>query len=1099
MASSADSLVERLRAAKFSSELFLKTVAPNYLGVYLVDQSTDQMSSVIAPDYFRAIVRRNRGAYRASIRDYCAELVDDEDHESFEAVLDYDDVRRRTASGEAIDFTYHRRDGLLVRLTVSPFAADGQTDLFWWIFTDEENEHTLVEDLLDASWILFPERNGREARLTWNEGFQRLLDGITDLQRATLREAMPLVHPDDRPYVEQQLKGVLESDTESVFDARYRLRLKSGGWRCLRSIGRALRNRQGRIVKICGFSLDVTEPFQLFETQRKLLEGLQREYSSVWLVDGETRRPRLWRGKPATGLFHEPVATTEEKTYSESFQDYAARCVVEADRVDFLRDTDWDVVQEKLKTEAIYRVVHRRMLPEGAVYYQACFARVDPTGESKDLVVGFQNVNEVVLADQKKTEALSKALKDEEAARRDLAASLARITEDKRILDALSRDFTAVYYVDLNAGAYEVVSLAAKTNARAIVGRKFATFDDFVGAYCDQFIRPEEAAVVREAFSCRRLKAQLQNASRTTFHYRSLPNSAGQQYFEVQAIRMATDDKRFLVLLGMRYIDDIMKKEKAVQEKLQKALRETQLHNEIISAVGKSFQYLARIDLTADFFEELATSGDQYRLSGRCGRFSELVSERLVPRVAEPYQAALREFADAKTLPERLKTEEEVVLEYQLKDGNWHKTRFIVKKRDAAGVVTHVLLTIRRISNEKRNEESLLYMAETARREAEVKSQFLANMSHDIRTPLNGILGTIDLAAQHPEDLALQEKSRETVRDKVQELTLIVNNVLDLSKLESGSFDEQPIVFDLAEVLRRENGRVEAPARKKGITYRIDSDLGAVKHTKFLGNPVYLARILHNVADNAVKFSRPGGVIRVWCVERSFDGEMATIEFGCEDHGIGMSEEFAKHAFELFSQEAQTSRTTYGGTGLGLAIVKKLTERFGGSVDLKTKQNEGTTIVVRLPMRVAAEETRQAPLHWEDVKVEGRRALVVEDNELNMEIACCLLEASGLEVVRAADGVEAVEKFKASDVGYFDAVFMDIMMPRMNGLEATRAIRALDRPDAAKVPIIAMSANAFAEDVAKSRIAGMNDHLAKPINETMVVDSLKKCLAAAGR
>ncbi len=1100
VASSADLLVERLRTDKLSSEIFLKTVAPNYLGVYLVDQRTDQLSSVIAPDYFRAIVRRNNGAYLASMRDYCAEFVAQEDQAALATVLDFEEIHRRVAAGESVDFTYRRRDGLHVRLEVLPFAADRKTTLFWWIFTDEENEHTLVDDLLDACWTLFPEQNGREAHLTWNEGFQRLLEGITDLKQATLRQSMALVHPDDLACVGQLLKNVLESDADPVFDASYRLRLKAGGWRCLRSVGRALRDKQGRIVKVCGFSLDITEQFQLLETQRKLLEGLQREYSSVWLVDGDTQRPSLQRGKfSAKSFLHEPVATTETKTYTESFQDYAARCVVEADRTDFLRDTDWSVVQEKVKTEAVYRVVHRRAMLEGPVYYQVCFALVNSDGKSNDIVVGFQNVNEVVLADQKKSEALAQALQDEEAARRDLAATLAKISEDKRILDALSTDFTAVYYVDLNTGAYKVVRLARNTNVQVFDGCHFATFDDYVDAYCDRFVRPGESLAVREAFRCRNLKAQLLNAPRATFHYRSRTNPRGQQYFEVQAVRVASDDDRFLVLMGMRHIDDIMKKEKAVQSKLQKALRESRLHNEIISAVGKCFQYLARVDLEADFFEELAASDDQYQLSGRNGRFSDFVSERLVPRVAEPYQAALREFSDVKTLPERLKTEEDVVLECQLKDGNWHKTRFIAKKRNAKGVVTHVLFTIRRISNEKRNEESLLYMAETARREAEVKSQFLANMSHDIRTPLNGILGILDMASQHPEDAALQERSRATVRDKVMELTSIVNNVLDLSKFESGSFEEQPIVFDLTDVLRSENSKVEASAGKKGVTYRLDFDMGTLKHTKFLGNPVYLARILHNVAENAVKFSLSGGEIRVWCVERAFDGKTALIEFGCEDHGIGMSEEFAKHAFELFSQEAQTSRTTYSGTGLGLAIVKKLIDRCGGTVDLKTKKNEGTTIVMRLPMRVAAEEAAKAPLHWEDVKVAGRRALVVEDNELNMEIACCLLEASGLEVVQAADGVEAVEKFEASDVGYFDAVFMDIMMPRMNGVEATRAIRALDRPDAAKVPIIAMSANAFSEDVAKSRIAGMNDHLAKPINETMVVDSLKKCLAAAGR
>ncbi len=1243
-----DDLVHRLRTAKLSSEIFLQSLAPNYLGVYLVDLGTDQMSSVITPEYFRTIVRRHHGAYQASIQDYCTEIVAREDQAAFVAEIDYDVVRQKTKAGEAVNFTYRRRDGLLVRLVIEPFAAGGATDLFWWIFTDEENEHTVAEELLEACWRLIPGRNERETYLTWNAGFQRLMDGITDQTSATLREAIVLVHPDDRPFVEQQLRNVLESGTESCFDMWYRLRRKEGGYRCIRSIGKALRGRDGRVEKICGFSLDVSEPYRMLLTQKKLLEGLLREYSTVWLVDGKTLKPRLWQRKLQRSVFHESVAETEEKSYQEGFQDYAERCVADVDRAEFLRQTDWSIVKEKLRSGGVYRVVHRRQFPQGVVYYQASFVAVDPSDETSDFAVGFQNVDEVVTADQKKSEALAKALDAEEAAKRDLAASLAKVTEDKRILDALSSDFMVVYHVDLTTGAFDVLGLKEQTNTKALLeSKRMTNFDDYVSDYCDRYMRPEEAGdlrealrcsrlrealeksprvtfhhrilpnrrgqqhfevqiirtgadegrqqaiigmrcvddimakeqaaketlqaaltkvtegkrildalssdfivvyyielntgafevvslskntnvngllenghyehfddyarvycdrfvapedvpAVREAFRCGRLKAELEKSPRVIFHYRSRPNPSGKQYFEVQVIRVPTDDGRFLVLMGARYIDDIMDKEKAVQAKLQQALEESQLHNEIISAIGKSYQYIARVDIAANFYEEIAATGDQYHLSGRSGRFDELVTQRLIQRIAEPYREAMLQFTDLSKLPERLKDEEAVVLECELKDGNWHKYRFIVKKRDESGVVTHVLLTIRRISNEKRNEESLLYMAECARREAEVKSQFLSNMSHDIRTPLNGILGSVDLAEQHPDDLAVQAKARESVREKVLELTAIVNNVLDLSKLESGDFEEQSIVFDLAEVLRRENAKIEAQALQKGVKYRVDFDFSTLTHTQFEGNPVYLARILQNVGENAVKFSKPGGEVRVWSTERSFDGEIATIEFCCEDHGIGMSEAFAKKAFDLFTQEAQTSRTKYSGTGMGLAIVKKLIDRCGGTVELKTKKGEGTTVVMTLPLRVAT-AAKAAPLHWEDVTVEGRRVLVVEDNELNMEIACCLLEASGIEVERAVDGLEAVEKFKASEQGHFDAVFMDIMMPRMDGLEATRAIRALDRRDAAKVPIIAMSANAFAEDVAKSRIAGMNDHLAKPINETMVVNALKKCLAAAGR
>ena len=269
------------------------------------------------------------------------------------------------------------------------------------------------------------------------------------------------------------------------------------------------------------------------------------------------------------------------------------------------------------------------------------------------------------------------------------------------------------------------------------------------------------------------------------------------------------------------------------------------------------------------------------------------------------------------------------------------------------------------------------------------------------------------------------------------------------------------LTFDLIAVLRDLNQTYHKKAAEKDIRYQVARDKDTIRHPFVIGNPVHLSRILSNITDNAIKFSPPGSAITVWSGEEQLDEEHALVTFVCRDQGIGMSEEFAAHAFDMFTQEKVTSRSTYQGTGLGLAIVKQLVDRMGGSVTLQSRPGAGTTVTVKLPFKIGKQDDLKPAAQVKgDISFKGLRALVVEDNELNMEIACCMLENSGMEVTRAADGQEAVELFEKSAPGCFGVIYMDIMMPRMNGWDAARTIRAMNRPDAEIIPIIAMSANA---------------------------------------
>lgn len=675
-------------------------------------------------------------------------------------------------------------------------------------------------------------------------------------------------------------------------------------------------------------------------------------------------------------------------------------------------------------------------------------------------------------------------------------------SEDIYVLKKLFTEYVSLYRLELNSGKYEILRLVENTNAKQLVGEEhtiFADYDEFTRRYADAFVPETEQEEFLDWHKCENLKKRLQEKESLTYYYHSVSKDGKDSYYEAYAVKGKADGKNFYIFLGYRNVDVILYKEKAIQEQLQKALDEAKLSNEIIEAIAKSYQYISRIDISKNWFEEIsnrAVENMNYKKSGEVTSGNRNACKKFV---AEEYQEAFLKFADITTLPVRMKNEETIVMEYQMKDGNWHKLRFIEKKRDKDGNLTHVLCAIRSISDVKKKEQELLQQVAEARKDAALKSRFLSNMSHDIRTPINGIIGMTELADRYPDNLEIQKKCREKLVESARHLVSMVNDILDMNKLETEQFVENDIPFNLAAVLNRVNTDQQMQAGKKKIDYVVDWKKSELNHMYLMGNPVYIEKLLTVITDNAVKFTKPGGNVSVWCREISEDDERAFYEFGGSDNGIGMSEEFAGHAFEMFSQENKTSRTQYEGTGLGLAIAKKITERLGGTIEIKSKKNYGTTVTMTIPFKTGVQNLMQYTENvntesTEDIPLEGLHALIAEDNELNLEIAKLMLEEKGICVECAADGKEAVAKFEESEPGYYDVIFMDIMMPYMNGWDATRKIRTLQRPDADKIPIIAMSANAFAEDIINSHISGMNWHLTKPIDADKLMTALKECI-----
>ena len=386
----------------------------------------------------------------------------------------------------------------------------------------------------------------------------------------------------------------------------------------------------------------------------------------------------------------------------------------------------------------------------------------------------------------------------------------------------------------------------------------------------------------------------------------------------------------------------------------------------------------------------------------------------------------------------------------------------------------------------------LLIAAKKAEAANEAKTEFLQRMSHDIRTPINGICGMVNMADHYADDMEKQKEYRTKVKEASNLLLELVNDVLDMSKLESGEIVLEEIPFNLSSIYREVFVVIEQVAAEQNL--QIVWEKKEITHRDLIGSPRYVKRVMMNILSNAMKYNRENGHIYISCIEiPSEQPEMTTMEFVCRDTGIGMAEEFQKHIFEPFAQEHAGSRTRFSGTGLGMPISKKLIEKMGGTITFESAEGIGTTFVIRVPFKIDLDvDIREEQADVSEKSIQGLHILLAEDNELNMEIAEFVLQNEGAEVSKAWNGEETVELFRKSESGEFDAILMDIMMPVMNGYEATKMIRSLDREDAKVIPIIAMTANAFTEDRLRAKEAGMNEHIAKPFDVKLLVKIIHK-------
>ena len=399
---------------------------------------------------------------------------------------------------------------------------------------------------------------------------------------------------------------------------------------------------------------------------------------------------------------------------------------------------------------------------------------------------------------------------------------------------------------------------------------------------------------------------------------------------------------------------------------------------------------------------------------------------------------------------------------------------------------------------EEKYKEELLKAAKRAEAANRAKTEFLQRMSHDIRTPINGICGMLDVAEHYAEDLDKQTECREKIKEASNLLLGLVNEVLDMSKLESGEVTLEESPFDLHNISEEVLTVIELLAEERNI--KLIQEKQEITHWNLIGSPAHVKRVWMNILSNAVKYNKDNGSICIQYREVPYNQEgMTMIEFICQDTGIGMSREFQKVIFEPFAQENAGSRSKYNGTGLGMPITKSLVEKMGGTIQFESEAGVGTTFVIRIPFKIDTETDRMEKEEKAAISLQGLHILLVEDNELNMEIAEFIVTNEGAVVTKAKNGKEAVDYFEKSSVGTYDAILMDVMMPVMDGLTASETIRKMNRADAKTIPIIAMTANAFTDDKMKAKEAGMNEHIAKPLNREVLVETVFKVITKKSR
>ena len=642
------------------------------------------------------------------------------------------------------------------------------------------------------------------------------------------------------------------------------------------------------------------------------------------------------------------------------------------------------------------------------------------------------------------------------------------------VLHALSVDYLGIYQVNFDTGACEIYRESERMRTDWAV-----RFEDGYQAalerYISQCVVPRDQERLRAITSKDYVLAQLQKEKKFSARYQVNGNSSGLKHMEIHFSAMERTEAENCVIFALRDVNAVVEQEEKYKLEARQSLEDI-LEGARTGIWTIELEEGCRPRMYADRTMRILLGVSDEIKPEECYRHW---FERIEPDYVEMVQEAVQEILETGRSEVIYPWNHPRLGKIYVRCGGVPDRTF--KKPGACLNGYHQDITETMVAR-KKQEQSIMELLERVRQANSAKSEFLSHMSHDLRTPINGILGMLAIMEKSQGDPERQDVCRKKIRVSTEHLLSLVNDVLQVSKLESGMPAAMEEPFDLHDTLEDCITIVSPQAEEKELCLTLEDS--GLKHTKVVGNPLHIKKVLMNVIDNAVKFNRPHGSVSVRAEEIAFQDGIARCRFVIEDTGIGIGGDFKEHIFEPFAQEHPDARTNYSGVGLGLSIVKKLVDQMKGTVVIDSRVGKGSVVQITLPVRADEARSGQSMDSGWSVpdNISGMRVLLVEDNAINCEIVEYILKDAGAEVVTANDGKAAVDVFAASEPGEFDCVLMDLMMPVMSGYEASRVIRGLDRADAATVPIIALSANAFDEDIALAKDAGMNAHLAKPVN-----------------
>ena len=663
-----------------------------------------------------------------------------------------------------------------------------------------------------------------------------------------------------------------------------------------------------------------------------------------------------------------------------------------------------------------------------------------------------------------------------------------REKEQNNILSALTMDYTSLVLCDLKQDTVEVIKQDA-----SCAEMNWDSYSESLNYFYDNVLMKDSCPNYMDILSNGSLMSTLKEQGSLEWHFQIVPDENGISNLGARAVFLYEDLNHFKIIMGFRPIDEIVKREKVLE-----------LQREIIEGLGKEYFSVLLLELdSGQIFSYREVGENGKRIVDFCRKYGNQWCELLPAYADEIVTDESREnFLDQLSLDALCSKQDDFSMTYEFKTGDriiYHQTRIAyVYKKDRSRVAVIGTRNIDDLIKKERMQEAKLKEAYIVAEEAnKAKTDFLNNMSHDIRTPMNVILGYNELMKQYLTDPILVDYQNK-IEQSGKLLLSIINNVLDMARIESGKMVVEERAEQIGLVVEEIESVFESSAQEKNIVFTTSVD---VDHTHVLWDGFKVREILMNLVGNAFKYTPEGGHIAIDVKELDCERSgYVRIQTQIKDTGIGMSEDYLPTLFDSFSREYNTTIGKVSGTGLGMAIVKNLVDMMDGEICVKSKLGEGTCFTLTFEHRIADENSiewnQELDVLDEKSILEGKRVLLVEDNELNAEIAMAILEQSGLVLDRVADGLACVNRLSEVDADLYDLILMDIQMPNMNGYEATRRIRQFENEKKASIPILAMTANAFEEDKKMAMEAGMNGHISKPIDvnvlEKQIINIFKK-------